>query len=234
MSNLSRYQKPGGFMQLINLLETSSVDKRQKFLAMIREENEFWAAMLEKKMLTFQRVFTWNTSVQFEVFSRIQTNVLGHGLHGFDEEHKQKILGLFPSSTKRKIEDAYQEKQPTAGEIVTVQERILAEIRKITSEGSTKLEKIDPDMAIPDGIEEILKKQTEDAALHSSVDQLEKSLLESQQESPDTHVEKNQSQVEELVLIKKKLGLALQENQLLKTEVNRLRTKIEQIKKAAA
>ena len=39
MSMIDRYKKKGGFLQLLNLLETTGGEKREKFLKMIAEEN---------------------------------------------------------------------------------------------------------------------------------------------------------------------------------------------------
>ena len=52
MSMISRYKRPGGFVQLLSLIETSTAAKKEKFLEIVRSESESWANAIEQRVLT--------------------------------------------------------------------------------------------------------------------------------------------------------------------------------------
>ena len=62
MGMLDRYKKKGGFIQLLNLIETTASPKAEKFLKMIGEESPAWEAEIKKKVLSIDRLATWNQS----------------------------------------------------------------------------------------------------------------------------------------------------------------------------
>ena len=43
---IDRYKKKGGFIQLLNLLETSSKAKQDQFLGLISQESKIWESEL--------------------------------------------------------------------------------------------------------------------------------------------------------------------------------------------
>jgi len=42
MSSIQRYKKPGGFLQLLSLIETFGGQKREKFIEMVDAESHVW------------------------------------------------------------------------------------------------------------------------------------------------------------------------------------------------
>lgn len=60
MGMLDRYKKKGGFVQLLQLIETSPSKKQEQFLGLIAEESPAWEDTLRKKILTIDKVYSWD------------------------------------------------------------------------------------------------------------------------------------------------------------------------------
>jgi hypothetical protein len=156
MGMLDRYKKKGGFFQLLQLLETSPSAKREQFLALIAGESPAWEEALRTRILTVNRIYGWDPQYLAEIFSRVPTQTAGYALHGSPQEHIDKVLSGLPSISKRKITDVIAEVNPTGPEKSTCMARILTEVRSYIGQGIIRLEKVDPDLHIPENIEELL------------------------------------------------------------------------------
>ena len=62
MSMIDRYRKKGGFVQLLNLIETMGKDKQEKFLKMIGDESPNWSVEIRKRLLSIDKILSWNPS----------------------------------------------------------------------------------------------------------------------------------------------------------------------------
>ncbi|MFN9067220.1 MAG: hypothetical protein ACK5V3_08325, partial [Bdellovibrionales bacterium] len=71
MGMLDRYKKKGGFIQLLQLIETSSKSKQDQFLGLIAQESPNWENEIRKKMITLDKVLEWNPVYLSEIFSRL-------------------------------------------------------------------------------------------------------------------------------------------------------------------
>jgi hypothetical protein len=158
MGMLDRYKKTGGFLQLLQLIETSSRQKQDQFLGLVGQESPVWEAELRKRILTLDRILGWEPIFLTEIFSRIQTLTLASAFHGQDQDRLESILSLLNLSEQRKIKMKLQEINPNAAEKMTSQLKILSDTRAMISQGLIKLEKADPELVIPDGIEEKLSQ----------------------------------------------------------------------------
>jgi flagellar motor switch protein FliG len=56
MDLLRRYHKPGGFLQLVQLIETCGPQKQQQLLTSIEKESLEWANEVRAKILTINRI----------------------------------------------------------------------------------------------------------------------------------------------------------------------------------
>jgi hypothetical protein len=247
MSMLDRYRKAGGFVQLLNLLETSGKEKQEKFLALIRQEDASWAEALEGRILSMKKIMSWPTEALAEIVGVLQEMTLGVALHGMDDESRNKIYATMGHSQKRKVEQAFESQKPTPAEISTMYMKIITEVRKMITEGKLRMEKIDAHMVIDDEIEEKLRKGT----LGSSNPGGEEIHLSGTEEivteagttlrfnlGPMTKEEPAETAAPttagEMQAMRKKLHLAQTENNSLKQEVSRLKLKLEQIRKLSA
>ena len=76
MSMIDRYKKHGGFVQLLQLIETTEHAKSEKFLKMIAEENPVWEAEIRKKVLSIDRLLGWNQTYLMEFLPRLSAKAV--------------------------------------------------------------------------------------------------------------------------------------------------------------
>jgi hypothetical protein len=228
MSMIDRYKKKGGFIQLLILLETTGAEKREKFLKMIADENPAWEVEIKKKMLSMERILTWNQSYLMEILPRIPFQSIAAVISALPAE-KQKILSEALSFQERKkVEDFLKEKKPAPGEVNSAIMKFMSEIRAMVAGGQLKFEKFDPDMAIPENIEETLSSgrvpiSDKDVAAH---------FAQAPAGTPGASSAGGASS-EELTQLRRKLVQLSQDVQRLTQENTVLRDKLDQIKKIA-
>lgn len=227
MGMIDRYRKKGGFLQLVNLIETTGGDKREKFLRMIQDENAAWESEIRKKMLTFDRIASWSKTYLMEIFPHIPTQPVACALFALSPEKQALILDSLSYGDRRKTEEAIKEMKPNPGEIWASQVRIINEIRQLVSNGKIKFEKFDQDLAIPENIEELLASGTyiPSVALETY------SEPEPSAAAPIAGANQVSSNVsDELALLRRKLTALTQDNIRLQKENKELREKVESIK----
>lgn len=225
---LDRYKKKGGFVQLLQLIETSSKTKQEQFLALIAQESPIWEETLRKKWITIDKIFNWNPVYLSEIFSRIQILTLASAFQGYSDDKLAIIFNAISATDLRKFQMTLQEINPNPAEKITSQMKILSETRALIAKGIIKLEKLDQDLIIPENIEEKLAESGYSATVNAPPVQAEKELsFESKSDS------KIDTSKEEIDFLRKKVNQLVNENNLLKHELSVFRNKIEQIKKIA-
>jgi hypothetical protein len=224
---IERYRKPGGFVQLLNLLETTGKDKQEKFLKMIADESPIWETEVRKRLLTLDKVLGWNPAYLGEIFPRVQPIQLAMIAGGLPPDKLEAFLGVLNFKERRVVEETLKEKKPNPGEVTSGVMKLFAEIRKMEAEGSLKFEKFDPDMVIPEEIEEKLGKGF---AIHTGPKEIE-ATLQSIPQNGSGAIPANV--LEELAGLRKKLVSLSQENHKLQTDNKTMKEKLEQIKKIA-
>lgn len=228
MGMLDRYKKKGGFYQLVQLLETSPAAKREQFLTLIAGESPAWEEALRKKILTITRVYSWDHQYLVEIFTRLQPMTLAYALYGDEPESIDQLLSCLPPISKRRISDLMNEYNPTPGEKVTCISRMLSEIRGFISQGIIRLEKVDPELHIPENIEEILSSS---GYLIPSAD----SVVAKKDSEPNIVGESEgvSHANSEIDFLKRKVNQLVSEINVLKNENSVLKDKLSQIKKIA-
>lgn len=226
MGMLDRYKKKGGFSQLLQLLETSPVAKREQFLGLIAGENPAWEDALRRRILTVNRVYSWDPQYLVEVFSRLPPLTLASSLHGNPPEQVEHLLSCLPPISKRKIVSMMEEIKPSAAEKSTSIAKLLSEVRTFISQGIIRLDKVDPEFLVPENIEEtlsatggFLSKGDLESAIKGEL------KAESSGESSDLQ--------HEIEFLRKKISHFSSEVAALKNENSLLKDKLAQIKKIA-
>lgn len=235
MGMLDRYKKKGGFTQLLQLIETSGKQKQEQFLGLIAQESPVWEDAIRKKTLTLDKVLSWNPAYLSEVFSRIQILTLASAFHGYPEQTIALVFRAISATDQRKFQMTMQELNPTPAEKATSQMKILGETRAMIAKGIIKLDKVDPDLVIPENFEEKLSE----AGFNSVVNVAPAPTAA----APETELKfdniefksetKSDTSREEIDFLKKKVNQLVNENNMLKHELSVLRNKIEQIRKIA-
>lgn len=249
MSMIDRYQKKGGFVQLLNLLETTGKEKQEKFLKLIGEESPVWETEVKKRLLSIEKVFSWNTAHLAEIFPRVPVIQLAAIVGGLPPDKGEIIIKLLNTKEKRQIEEQLEHKKPAPGETSTAIMKLFAEIRKMESEGVLKFEKVDPSMIIPENFEDQLGKAKHhhppaDQSIFNEVTQIDfsphknsNSVEPMNQASPPPSstpgLNTNSNVAEELSMLRRRLVQLTQENNKLQTENQQLKAKLESIRKIA-
>lgn len=239
MSMISRYKRPGGFVQLLSLIETSSAAKKEKFLEIVRSESESWANAIEQRVLTMDRIFTWPDNVVTEVFKNLPLRNMACALQGFEEERQERIFQYMSHSEKRKIQDEMGAMKSSPEEFNGTVLKLLEIARKMISEGQIRVDKIDESMMIPEDFEDKLEKQSPGAfggggassrsapssPGHQTAEKVQEAIHQVQNTAASGSAE---------VLQLQRMAQALsKENKSLKDENRILKEKLEQIRKIA-
>jgi hypothetical protein len=236
MGMLDRYKKKGGFFQLLQLLETSPIAKREQFLGLISAESPVWEDALRKRILTVPRIYSWDPQYLVEIFSRLQPLTLANALHGTSPEEVEKLLSGLPPISRRKITDMIAESNPPAAERTSCLMRVLTDVRSFISQGIIRLEKVDPELLVPEDIEEILYVTSLDSIAQTATVADTSTKGDEKSLPPSTAPEIPESfgaGVAELEVLKRKLNHLSSEVNALKHENSILKDKLAKIKKIA-
>lgn len=223
MGMVDRYKKPGGFVQLVQVIETCNAKKREQFMNIIAEENPEWAEALTQKSISFDKIVSWSPEVILEVMASVNQLAFSVALKSLPPEHLETFVQKLSPQDRRKIEMTLQEMNPTPNEIGASVMKVISETRGLLVQGSIKAEKIDPQLVIPDEFEAKLGKSA----------RLEAAALSF--ESPSVAVSSANGAVAtaEIEKLQKRLILLSKEVQILKNENQIMKDKLEKIKKIA-
>lgn len=222
MGMLDRYKKTGGFVQLLTLLETSGKQKQESFLKIIREENVLWADLLSSKLLSIERVFSWNDSALSEITGAMLEINVAAMLSGLNPEQRERVINSLPSIKRRKVIDFFEGSPASPGETATSISRFLETTRNLCQDGILRLDRIDPSLYIETDIEDKIKQ-----GLIKTVD----SSLEAAPPPALTVVQSSSSS--ELADLRKRVSILQTENTKLRQELATVQKKLEQIRKLA-
>ena len=229
MGMLDRYKKKGGFLQLLILIEGLGRQKQDQFMGLIAQENPTWENALRKRILTWEKIVSWQPEQLREILTRLQPLTLATALAGSSATSVEIVLSVVPE--RRKIQALLDESKASPAEISTCIRKCIEETRAILNDGLIKVEKIDPEMIVPENIEELL--------LHAQNEQKTEAVLggaEKSGESPATELRFDgppSAKDDSLDFLKKKINQLTLENGSLKHEIAVLRGKLDQIRKIA-
>ena len=228
MGMIDRYKKRGGFIQLVNLLETMGTEKREKYMGLIAAEDPTWEAALKQKMISIDRLSHWNPTFLMEFLPEMPIPTLSKALGGMSEEKRALFFAALPFGVRKKVEDAIKDAPATPGEAASGQMKILTEARNMISQGKLKLDKCDPELMIPEDIEEKLGSSSSAAAVAEAFEATTHAA------PPAAGGGAAAVSSDEVALLRRKLLAMSQENQRLQKEVNDFKVKIEAVKSALA
>jgi hypothetical protein len=242
MSTIDRYQKKGGFLQLLTLVESSGTDKREKFLKVIGDENPAWKNEIVKKMITLERVCSWDSAYLMEILKHVPDKNMAAIISFIPEEQKKIFYAGMTALEKRKIESLVEEHKATAGEFTSSFAKLQTTIRNLTQSGDLKFEKFDPDLAIPENIEDILstmllysisKTEKPEAKVVSAPSISHIEPTPKPQSPPPSPSATSTKKPDELTHLREQVAQLSQENQRLVFENQSLKAKLEMIRKGA-
>jgi hypothetical protein len=227
MSMLARYKKPGGFLQLLSLIESFGSQKREKFMEMIQAEDVVWAEALHKKMLSIERLFTWPEQTITEIFRVLPTKNLACAMKGISKENADKIMKYLSHAEKRKLDDEMGALAAKPEDIFASFVRVIEVTRKMIREGDIRLDKIDADMMIPENYEESLNGKAVGSVHTHGHAPAQVHVASHADVVPDNKGSQDVMNLHRMVAALNK------DNAALKEEVRVLREKLEQIRRIA-
>ena len=148
MSMLSRYRKPGGFQQLLLLLESCTAPKRAQLMKLIESEDAAWAKLISTKIVTLDKFFSWDATHVAEVTTQLVPRTLAILLHGLPSECLEKAVTSMPPIKRREIESLFSEQSPSPGEVEAARIKLLSKVRELEDSGRLNLAQIDPAVSI--------------------------------------------------------------------------------------
>lgn len=219
---VDRYKKSGGFLQLVQVIETCGTKKREQFMTIISEESPQWAEALNQKCLSFEKIISWKPEIILEILAAVNILSFATALKGLDQTKLAEFLAKLSHQEKKKIENQMLEMNPNPNEISSSMMKVVSETRNLLSSNGLKADKIDQDLVIPDDFESKLEKKESSKAMDLSAGILSDSSTGSTG-AGSADVEK----------LQKKLILLSREMQTLKQENIVMKDKLEKIKKIA-
>jgi FtsZ-binding cell division protein ZapB len=228
MSTLARFKKKGGFGQLLQLIETSGTQKREKFLSLIEAEDPRWANAVREKSISMEMILSTNQNTLAEIFSRIRELTIATAAHGFGVSRLTPILPLLNPAQRRQIQEIYDSKKPTEAEINSCYISILTEVRKLIDSQTIKAESLSPGLKIEEGYEEKLIAGTMvGPSVSVDTSDVEALQVENTKEGFEKLTQENYN-------LRLKIKALTKENEVLRQQTTELIAKIEKIVKIAS
>ena len=219
---VDRYKKSGGFVQLIQVIETCNSKKRDQFMSIITEESPIWAEALNQKSLSFDKIVSWKSDVLLDVVASVNTLALSAALKSLSPEVLAMFLEKLSNQERRKFETYLTEANPNPNEIASSVLKIVSETRMLMIQGTLKADKIDLNLVIPEEFESMLEKGEQRQAGNL--------VLEPTQGGFNAAASNSIAEMDKL---QKKVILLSKELQTLKQENFVMKDKLDKIKKIA-
>lgn len=145
MSILARYKRPGGFRQLVQLIETSQPVKQMQLLQAIEDEDPHWAQLIREKKITPEMVFEWDESYLLVIFEHMKTRHCATVLFVLGEGSLLKFQKAFTPERLREMHRLVKSiAQPSVVELRVAYNHMLETVRHLDEEKKIALSLIDP------------------------------------------------------------------------------------------
>lgn len=150
---LQRFRKPGGFSQLLNLIETCDPLKQKNLLHLVGNEDPGWAYLVKLKMITTERVLTWPVETIMEITTHLPDRVLAAAWNIAatlpDGPHLQeKWLKSLPTMKAREIKSIIDSTSFSAPELQAASIRIVQTVRELEEKDQLRFSQFDPALEI--------------------------------------------------------------------------------------
>lgn len=157
---VDRYKKSGGFVQLLQVIETCGPKKQEQFMNIITEETPQWAAAIQEKMLSFDKIISWKPEALLEIIANVNALAFVTSLKSLSDDKYKIFCDKLSSQERRKVEQQYKEMNPDANQISSCVMKVVSETRNLFNSGTLKFDKIDGALAITENIESQLESST--------------------------------------------------------------------------
>jgi succinate dehydrogenase flavin-adding protein (antitoxin of CptAB toxin-antitoxin module) len=220
MAMVDRYKKSGGFLQLVQVIETCNQKKREQFMNIITEESPNWAEALNQKCITFDKIISWKPEVILDIIASVNTLAFSAALKSLNAEQLEIFLQKLSHQDRKKIELAMQESNPNPNEIFSSVLKVISETRGLMVQGTLKAERIDANLVIPEEFESMLEKNEQSRQASTPLNFDGPSFGGAAAANSSAEVDKLQKK---LVLMSKEIQVLKQENQVMKDKLDKIK-----------
>jgi flagellar motor switch protein FliG len=144
MSMLARYRKPGGFGQLVMLIEGCNPKKQTQLMGLIELEDKDWHHRIKETMLTREKLLAAPSEVTNEVFSRVPDKVLTYVLHAMTPEQREKVMATFNHFKTKAINESLGGTPPSPGDIEAAFMQVFKKVRELEKDRTINFDKYYP------------------------------------------------------------------------------------------
>lgn len=153
MAMVDRYKKSGGFVQLLQVIETCGPKKQEQFMNIIKQESPTWHEAINQKMLSFDRILSWSPEALLEIVANVNPLAFVTALKSLQPEKFSAFCEKLSLQERRKIETQFKEMNPEPNQIASCVMKVVSESRNLFITGALKYDKIDTLLAIPENFE---------------------------------------------------------------------------------
>lgn len=145
MSILARYRKPGGFLQLLKLIETSQPAKQEKLLDVVEKEDPRWAELIREKKLTSEMILSWDHSTQATIFEYMVARHCATLFKRMEEGKLVEFRDIFKLEKYKELHDLVEHmNDPLESEYIAACNHLLETVRYLDEEKKIILRFINP------------------------------------------------------------------------------------------
>lgn len=145
MSITARHKRPGAFRQLVNALETTPEDKRQKIIQAIAGEDPEMASHVRASLFRFEEFIGVDNAILAEILGQLEKEPRIVALALFHLEN-QALVDKFVKSMSVSVLRVYREETSLLTEVklrerISAQFRMIAKAREIEATGLFRLKR---------------------------------------------------------------------------------------------
>lgn len=150
---LQRFRKPGGFTQLLALIETCDPLKQKSLLHLVGNEDPGWAYLVKLKMITVERVLSWPVETLMEITTHLPDRVLAAAWNiaiPFPQGSylQEKWMKSLPAMKAREIKSIVDSTAFTPSELQAAAIRIVQTVRELEEKDLLRFSQFDPALEI--------------------------------------------------------------------------------------
>ncbi len=151
MSILARYRKPGGFKQLLQLIETSQPVKQAKLLEVVAKEDPKWADLIKAKRINPEMVLSWKPEELAVIFEHMNPRHCACVFKNMGPDSIKSYATLFTGEKYRDLKSIVDEiDSPKESEVIAAHNNMLETVRYLDEEKKIDLRFIDPKLDLGD------------------------------------------------------------------------------------
>jgi hypothetical protein len=150
---LQRFRKPGGFFQLLALIETCDPAKQKNLIHLIGTEDPGWAYLVKLKMITIERVLSWPLETLMEITTHLPDRILAAAWNiAIPLPHgtflQEKWIQSLPTLKAREIKAIIDSTAFSPAELQAATIRIVQTVRELEERDVIRFSQFDPSLEI--------------------------------------------------------------------------------------